>query len=203
MDKKLLECILNIDMLTTEMMDSIHGLYKHKIRQEEPILKTVVKYDYILICSFMDELDIINSYAKDNALIKDIMWCISPLLKVLRSYDGIRKGRNALFAHYNRDKKNNFFPWWRSLNGVKLPRTINEIAFLNAILGCIRAVLVSQYIDEVEELKRKYKNEVDDYLKYVENQENIALQGQLNTDVLIKEVDRRTKEKNILIRRIL
>ncbi|MBK7959630.1 MAG: hypothetical protein IPK03_17025 [Bacteroidetes bacterium] len=127
------------------------------------------------------------------------MWSISPILKALKSYDGIKKGRNALFAHYNRDKNNNFYPWWRSLNGVNLPRTVSEIVFINSAIGSIRAILVSQYQNELLEIKKSLKLEVDDYLKYVESQEALAPEKLKELNKLIDEVRERIIQKNITI----
>ncbi len=190
-------------MLTDELAYSIKGLFTFKIPQDHQLTKTVIKYNYILVCSFIEELDVINSYCKENVLIKDVMWSISPLVRAIKNYDGIKKGRNAFFAHYNRDKSNAFYPWWRSLYGVKLPRTVNEVVFLNGVVGSIRAILISQFINEIEDLKKKYKPEVDQYMEYIKVQEEIALQKFDDLNALIKEVDSRLTQKKIIIRKIM
>lgn len=200
MNERLLESILNIDMLTDELTHSVKDIFTFKIPHDHQITKSIIKHNYILMCSFEAELDIINSFSKENILIKDIMWSISPLLRLVKEYTGIKKGRNAYFAHYNRDRKDQFYPWWRSLHGVKLPRTIKEIVFLHSVFESIRAILKSQFITELEGLKRQYKSEVDDYFEYVKKQEDIAILKPDGIKDLVIEVDNRLKEKNIFIR---
>jgi hypothetical protein len=200
MNRKLLESILNIDMITDELMNSVRDIYKYKISHEHQITKSILKYNYILVCSFLDELDIVNSFSKENDLIKDIMWSISPLRRAINEYNGIKKGRNAYFAHYNRDQNNNFYPWWRSLHGVKLPRTIKEIVFLHSVLASIRAILKSQFLIELNQIKSEFQPEVDGYIKFVIEQEQTALQKADNVKELVDEVEKRLTSKNISIR---
>ncbi|MBK9330337.1 MAG: hypothetical protein IPM95_13800 [Sphingobacteriales bacterium] len=136
-------------------------------------------------------------------MIKDIMYCVSPILKEIKLYDGIKVGRNKLFAHYNRDKNFNFIPWWKSLYGVTLPRTIEELVFINAVIGTIRAIIISQYINDLEEFKKITNIDVDVYLKFVESEEINAKDKVSKLENIMNEVSKRITEKKIIIRKIM
>ena len=75
--------------------------------------------------------------------------------------------------------------------------------FLHSIFASVRSIIKSQFISELEELKKKYKPDVDQYVEYVKQQENISLQNIEDVNKLIEEVDTRLRQRKIVIRTLL
>lgn len=199
MDKKIIEAVLNIDWISIEIMNRFKDLQSYKIPRNSDLTKTVLNYNFIQICSLFDEIEIINSYSKSNESIRDIMWCISPLLKEIKAFTGIRKARNSIFAHYNRDRNNNFKPWWRALKEVHVPRSPDEIVFITTSLRAIRSIFVSRFINEVKELKASLKLEVAEYFEHIKSKELLLeIPNGIN---LVKQVQARLDEKNIVLQK--
>ena len=64
-----------------------------------------IRYSYIQICIILDELEILNGLAKNDEYLKDTLYVISPAVRALKKFTGLKKARNYIFAHFNRSKK--------------------------------------------------------------------------------------------------
>ena len=111
--------------------------------------------------------------------------------RALNKYTGIRKARNYILAHFNRDKKKNFFPYWKALREVKLPRTQKEIKQIYIWLHLINGIIVSRYFDELTEISNNSKIEVEAYYRWVQEQEKEAELSPTPFDDVLGKVEER------------
>lgn len=191
------ECVMNIDMTCRSMYLSNRDVRVLKIPTKSTVYGDMVRYSYIQLCSILDEFEILNRYAKDDFYLRDTLYVISPALKAINQYTGIRKARNNMLAHFNRDKSGKFLPWWSCLKELKLPRTQVEILQIYVWLHVINSILSTRYLSELEEMSTLYKPDVDLYFQGVEKQEVDAIKNPTPLDSIIDEVDKRMVEKNI------
>lgn len=195
--KKIQECIMNIDMMCRSMYLSYVDTIKLKIPKKSVIYADMVRYSYIRLCSILNELSILNRLAKTNDYLKDTLYVASPATRALNKYTGIRKARNFLLAHYNRDKSGNFFPWWKALKNLKLPRTHKEVKQIYVWLHLINGIIITRYSDELKEIFAKSRSEFKSYNDWMVEQENDAVANPTPFDNIEIEVEKRVKEKNI------
>jgi hypothetical protein len=170
---------------------------KFKISLSSPIYGDMIRYSYIQLCSILDEFIILNNLAKDDEYLRDTLYVVSPALKAINKYNGIRKARNIMLAHFNRDKNANFNPWWIAMKDLKLPSTQNEVNQIYTWLHIINGIIVGRFIKELTEISKTSKTEVDHYFNWVKLQEEIALKTQTPLDTVYQDVELRMKEKNI------
>jgi len=193
---KIYECVFNIDVLSRELEENLKAFHRLKLGLDHPHHSALLRYNYIQICSILDEIDILNSQSKDDDYLKDTFYVLSPAIRKLKKFDGLKRIRNTSLAHFNRDKNMQFSPWWKSMKDVRIPRTPNEIRQLYALIYIINTLLVSRYYDELKNLSIKFKDDEKEYFKWVESQESIAKSEPNNIDDIKEETERRFNEKN-------
>ncbi len=195
--RKIQECILNIDMTCRSMYAANIERIKLNIPKDSVIFMDSIRYAYIQLCTIQDELNILNRIAKNNNYLRDTLYIISPASRALNKYTGIRKARNFMFAHFNRDKKKNFSPWWKELKGLKLPRIKNELSQVFTYLQMINGIIVTRYYEDLKEISLLAKIEVDEYFEWVEIQENEAMINKTPFDDINIEIEERMKAQNM------
>lgn len=191
---KIQECLLNIDMICRSMFTSAFDRAILKIPIESAIYGDSIRYSYIQLCIILDEIDILNRLARDNNYLKDTLYIISPVLRSLKAFTGLRKARNFMLAHFNRDNKKQFHPWWKALRELKLPRTQKELTQIYSYLQCINGIIVTRYYDELKEFSLISKVEVESYLEWIKEQEDLAINNATPFDNLQPEIEKRMIE---------
>lgn len=104
---KIQECIFNIDMVCRSMYLSYEEIGSLKLSPKSAIYGDVLRYRYIQLCTILDEFEILHGIAKNDPYLRDTLFVISPVTKALSKYNGIKRARNTMLAHFNRDKKSN------------------------------------------------------------------------------------------------
>src|SRR5437588_12808441 len=91
---------------------------------------TVCNHIQILLCSFLDEWKIFESFAEDDERIRDTLKIAVPALDHIRAWTGLERVRNTLLAHNQRDKKGNPVNTWDVFNSNKTPTAYAETVLL-------------------------------------------------------------------------
>ncbi|WP_409415774.1 hypothetical protein [Flavobacterium sp. PS2] len=193
---KIQECLLNIDMLCRSMYLSQEESVDLKIPINSNIYADLIRYSYIKLCTILDEFEILNGIAKNDEYLRDTLYIISPVMKALRQYTGIKRARNYMLAHFNRDKKRNFLPWWIAMKNLKLPRTHAEIEDIYKHLHLMNAFIVARYYEELEDISKRVKPDFDSYGEWMREQELINSEKS-EFDLIANEVQKRLVEKGI------
>jgi hypothetical protein len=193
--KKISECVFNIDVLYRELEENLRLFHKMKLGLDHQHHSVLLRYNYIQICSILDELDILNGIAKTDNYLRDTLYVLSPAIKKVKRFTGLRRARNSFLAHFNRDKKKQFSPWWKSLKGLRLPRTGNEVRQLYALMCIINSLLVSRYYEELKELSIQFKEEENEFYNWVKAEEEMAKNEPNNIDDIKSEMEKRFNEK--------
>lgn len=191
------ECILNVDLICKNMYLTHKDIKKYNLSSESHILGDIIKYQYIQLCCIKDEINILHRIAKNDIYLRDTLYVISPALRSLKKYNGIRKARNQMLAHYNRDENKTFKPWWTSLKGLKIPRTFNEFNQIFNWLHVINSILVTRYYSELKEISEMSKIGVENYNNYIVNKEMNTLKKPISFDNIVHQVLAKMKEKSI------
>ena len=193
---KIYECVFNMDVLYRELEENLKAFHKLKLGLDHPHHAALLRYNYIQICSILDELEILNNAAKTDDYLRDTLYVLSPAIKKVKRFTGLKRVRNTLLAHLNRDKKKQFYPWWKSLKGLRLPRTPNETRQLYALMYIINTLLVSRYYDELKELSIRFKEEEMQYINWVKTEEEKVISEPNNIDDIKEEINKRFIEKD-------
>ncbi len=195
--RKLQECLLNIDMTCRCLYAANIERIKFKIPKGSVIFMDSIRYSYIQLCTIQDELKILNGIAKNDEYLKNTLYIISPASRALNKYTGIRKARNVMFAHFNRDRNNNFTPWWKELIGLKLPRFKDELVHIMTYLQLINGIIVTRYYDQLKEITQEVEKDVIDYFEWVKSQEKETLENLTPFENVDKEVEKRMAKHNM------
>ena len=171
------ECILNIDMTCRSLYAANIERIKFKIPKSSVIFMDSIRYSYIQLCTIQDELKILNGLAKNDEYLKNTLYIISPAARALNKYTGIRKARNVMFAHFNRDRNDNFTPWWKELIGLKLPRFKDELVHIMTYVQLINGIIVTRYYEQLKEISKEVEKEVNEYFEWIKIQEKDVLEN--------------------------
>ena len=90
---------------------------------------TVCNHIQILLCSFLEEWKIFESFGKDER-IRDTLKIAVPALDRIRSWTGLERVRSTLLVHNQRDKEGNPVSTWDVFNSNKIPTAYAEIVLL-------------------------------------------------------------------------
>lgn len=195
-ETKIVECIFNIDMICRSMYQSYEDCITLQIPKETVLYSDLLRYSYLQLCIILDEFEILNGLAKDNQYLKDTLYVVSPIAKALNKYSGIRKARNYLFAHFNRDRKGNFEPWWIVLKDAPLPRTKKEIELVYTWLHLLNAFLVTRYYEEYSKMTKLIEPDFFSFVDWSKSKEQeVAIITPF--DSLPEEMKKRFIEKDI------
>jgi len=161
------------------------------------LIAKVSKYGYIQVCSFLEEYEILNRLSQNDEVLKDTLYVCAPVIRNLKKYKGLKKMRNLMLAHVNRDKLQNFKPWWNELKGLRKPIHKEDIEELYESLAFIVDMLNIRHKKEWEEAIPYLDNSIRQYmyedakfqLKQKKEEKTMA---EINAEVL-----KRMREKNI------
>ena len=168
-----------------------------KIPSESVIHADSIRYSYIQLCTILDELKILSSFAKNNLYLRDTLYVISPAVRAIKKFNGIRTARNYMLAHFNRDKQKNFYPWWIALKEMKLPRTKGDLSQIYTYLNVINGIIVTRYYNDLKEFSQISKKEVDLYVIWMLEQEEKSIKHPTSFVDIENEIEKRMKEMNI------
>lgn len=184
-------------MVCRSMYLSFSEVRKLKLASNSVVLGDVIRYSYIQFCIILDEFDILYSLAKDDIYLRDTLAVVKPSLKGFKKYTGIRKARNILLAHFNRNRAGDFKPWWIELKNLKLPRTQKEIGEIHMWLHLTNSILVSRYYDEIKEMSLASKPLLDEYFEWVKSDEKRSMITPSPLGDVFDDIDKLMKEKGI------
>lgn len=199
---KIQECLLNIDMICRSMYLSQEESIDLKIPRNSTIYADLLRYSYIQLCTILDEFEILNGLAKNDEYLQDTLYVISPVMRALRQYTGIKRARNYMLAHFNRDKKRNFSPWWIAMKNLKLPRTHKEIEDIYKHLHLMNAFIVARYYEDLEHISKNVKPDFEAYFKWMLEQESI-ISNENHFNLIADDLQKRLIEKGIADQLIL
>jgi len=173
--ERIQECIFNIDVICRSMFAATVERKDLGVPKSSVMYSDSVRYSYIQVCIILDEIDLLHNLAKDDQYLKDTLYIISPIVRAIKKFTGIRKARNSVFAHFNRDsKKKEFYPWWKALREMKLPRAKIEQDIMHVALMAINSTLATRYYDDLKEFSIKSYEEMKSYEKWdMEQKENL------------------------------
>jgi hypothetical protein len=197
-DEKILQCILNIDMTVRHLFLSVEDLKDLKIPQKSQVFTDMIQYSYIRICTALDEISILHGLAKDNIFLQDTLYCAQPAIKGINKYTGLKRARNLMLAHLNRDPKKQFTPWWDELITFKLPRTYKEINQILKFLNLINTIIVSRYQDKFKLFNDSMRANFEKYFQEVDKLEKDAISNPTPLDDVEIEIQKRCEEKGLV-----
>lgn len=197
-DEKIQQCILNIDMTVRHLFFSIEDLKELKIPQKSQVFTDVLQYTYIRICTALDEISILHGLAKDDVFLQDTLYCAQPAIRDINQYTGLRRARNLMLAHLNRNTKKQFTPWWDELIDFKLPRTYKEINQILKFLNLINTIIVSRYHDKFSLFSDSVRPNFEKYFKEVERLEEQMVNAPTPLDAIEIEIQNRCEEKGLV-----
>src|SRR5690242_3471355 len=113
--------------METQLESALHALRGKEQVANGDLEWTVCNHIQILLCSFLDEWKIFESFAEDNEWIRDTLKIAVPALDRIRAWTGLERVRNTLLAHNLRDKKGNPVSIWDVFNSNKIPTAYAEI----------------------------------------------------------------------------
>jgi hypothetical protein len=197
-DEKILQCILNIDMTTRHLFLSLEDLKDLKIPQKSQVFTDMIQYSYIRICTALDEISILHGLAKDNIFLQETLYCAQPAIKGINKYTGLKRARNLMLAHLNRDMKKQFTPWWDELITFKLPRTYKEINQILKFLNLINTIIVSRYHEKFSLFNNSIRTNFEKYFQEIEKLEANAVNNPTPLDDVEIEIQKRCQEKGLV-----
>lgn len=178
-DKKIIESVFNIDMVTREISVLKKDTREIGLSRKTKVYTALQSYIFIQYCIILDELQLLEGLAKDNIQLKSILEALSPITRKLKKYRIIREMRNSVHAHLNRDKKKEFSPYW-SREIVKKGRiTEHEFMYITAMFQLINTVFLTVYYKELESFSDDIKNDFLQYYKET-HKEDFSLENYIN-----------------------
>jgi hypothetical protein len=191
------KCLINIKWIFTEMYYDYQDTKNIQTSNSNYLIAKVSKYGFIQVCSFLEECEILNRLSQNDEVLRDTLYVCAPVIRNLNKYKGLRKMRNLMLAHVNRDKLKNFKPWWNELKGLRKPVHKEDINELYESLAFI-----------VDMLNIRHKKEWEEAIPYLEKslRQFISEDAELQLDFkksekTMKEINaevlKRMEEKNI------
>ena len=194
-NEKILQCVYNINTIVSNIQSITVELEEIDVKPDSLCHDDLTRYSYIKICTFLDEMDLLNSYSQDDEYVLDIMTSIKPLMQIVSKYKhGFKKVRNIMLAHLNRDNKGNFLPAWGQLKSIKLPKDTEEMNLIYGSLDVIRVILIDCYSVEFKEYHASIVNEIKNEI----NEFAYAHEIPIDFNEVLNEVERRLKDKGVL-----
>jgi len=193
-EQKIQQCILNIDMTVRHLYFSFADLKELKIPSNSQVFSDAIQYSYIRICTVLDELDILHGLAGEDIFLRETLHCAHPAIKGIKKYSGLKKARNLMLAHLNRDSKKQFIPWWDELIEFKLPRTHKEINQILVFLNLVNTILVSRYDVKFTEFSESVRPSFEKYFEKVEELEKETNDNPTPLDNVEIEIQKRCQE---------
>lgn len=192
------KCLINIKWIFTEMYFDYQDTKNIQPSNKNYLIAKVSKYGFIQVCSFLEEYEILNRLSQDDKVLRDTLYVCAPVIRNLNKYKGLKKMRNLMLAHVNRDKLKNFKPWWNELKGLRKPIHKDDIDELYESLAFIVDILNVRHKKEWEEAIPYLDNSIRQYMNedaqlQLRQKKQEKTMAEINIEVL-----QRMKEKNIL-----
>lgn len=184
-------------MICRSMYLSYEESVSLNISKDSPLYADLLRYRYIQLCTILDEFEILNGLAKNDEYLKETLYVISPVTRALSQFTGIKRARNYMLAHFNRDKKKNFHPWWIALKNLKLPRTQKEINDIYKYLHIMNAFIVCRYYEDLKDITTRIKPDYDSYFKWLSEQDKNIDYNKSIFDSVTQEVYKKMADKGI------
>src|SRR5258706_11289414 len=191
--EKVHECLLNLNIRIINIQEVRLELLKLKIPFESPVYHDIMLNSFVKIASVNDELSRLNHMCKDNQYLRDVFYCLEPLLRVVNSYEGgVRSWRNSIVAHLNRDKMQQFKPFWGRLEGI-VPLDANELNLLWEVLDMVRVILLNRFPLFMDYHNRQHEM----FMKQMEaNKDKIrAVDWSVKAQAIMRETNKRMAER--------
>jgi len=190
------KCLINIKMIFAEMYLDFQDT-KNIQSNNNYLTAKVTKYGFIQVCSFLEEYEILNRLSQNNEELKDTLYVCAPVIRNLKKYKGLKKMRNLMLAHFNRDKLQNYKPWWDELKGLRKPIHKDDINELYESLAFVVDMLSIRHKEEwnlaIPYLEKSLQQYIQEDAKFqIEMKKQEKSMKEINTEVL-----KRMKEKNI------
>lgn len=143
---KILETIYNFDSIVRNIQQIKLEAKKANLTSQSLLGGDIELYSYVKICNAYHEIELMHKYAPNNQMLFDILFALKPLLKIINEYKtGIKRMRNGILAHFNRNSKGNFVPYWQLFTRAKLPQEPGELDLIYSCLDIFRVVLVDHF----------------------------------------------------------
>jgi len=183
-------------MLCRGIYASEFEIKKYKIPNQNLIKVEITRFNYIKICSILDELDILNSYAKNDEFLKGTLYVVAPAIRAIKTYTGFRKTRNSIYAHFNRDKRKKFYPFWKVFRDAKIPFSKSELDSVYSYLHGINGILVTRYYDDFNQFSEIASDELISFQSWLNAAERKSPEKSYYESIN-SEIEKRMKEKKI------
>ncbi len=191
------KCLINIKWIFSEMYFDYQDAKNIESNNKNYLIAKVSKYGFIQICSLLEELEILNRLSQNDEVLKDTLYVCAPVIRNIKKYKGLKKMRNLMLAHVNRDKLKKFKPWWNELKGLRKPIHKDDINELYESLAFIVDMLSVRHKKEWENAIPYLDNSIRQYMSedadlQIKMKKREKTMKEINSEVL-----KRMKEKNI------
>ena len=123
------ESLLILRGLETQLESALRALHGKELTANGDLEWTVCNHIQILLCSFLDEWKIFESFGEDER-IRDTLQIAAPALDRIRAWTGLERVRSTLLVHNLRDKEGNPVNTWDVFNSNKIPTAYAETVLL-------------------------------------------------------------------------
>ena len=191
------KCLINIKWIFSEMYFDYQDAKNIESNNKNYLIAKVSKYGFIQICSLLEELEILNRLSQNDEVLKDTLYVCAPVIRNIKKYKGLKKMRNLMLAHVNRDKLKKIKPWWNELKGLRKPIHKDDINELYESLAFIVDMLSVRHKKEWENAIPYLDNSIRQYMSedadlQIKMKKREETMKEINSEVL-----ERMKEKNI------
>jgi len=132
------ESLLVLTGLEKQLGAALRSLVPADRVGDDDLKWTVCNHIQILLCSFLEEWRIFESFGKDSS-VRDTLKIVSPALGRIRRWTGLARIRSTLLAHNQRDKEGNPVWTWDVFNSNEAPTAYAETLLLgNLALFVVR-----------------------------------------------------------------
>jgi hypothetical protein len=194
---EILETIYNFDSIVRNIQQIKLEAKKANLTSQSLLGGDIELYSYVKICNAHHEIELMHKYAPNNQMLFDILYALKPLLKIINEYKtGIKRMRNGILAHFNRDSKGNFVPYWQLFTRAKLPQEPGELDLIYSCLDIFRVVLVDHFEKDLIPFYTSIDEELT--LRFAEWKNSL---GPIPTKDLIgvkEEINKRLAEKGLI-----
>jgi hypothetical protein len=187
------QCILNINIKAITILGVREQRNHLNIPENTPIYDDILFSNITKICSILEELKILRSLCKQDEYLKDVLYCVKPIVDYIRQYEkGFALVRNSMVAHFQRDKMGNYEPYWERLDGLHIPRDNNEHEFIYDCIDVLRVVLIDRFPDFKNFHHASHKNMCD---KVDAFKETFKPKPAIEVDTIKQQINQRLVEK--------
>lgn len=194
---QILETIYNYDAIVRNIQQVKLEAKKANLTSKTILGGDLELYSYVKICNAYQEIDLMHRYAKDNQLLFNILYGLKPLLKIINEYKtGIKNMRNGVLAHFNRDSKGNFAPFWQLFTRSKLPQENGELDLIYSCLDILRVVLIQYFEPQL----RPHFEKLDEDMKqrFAEWKASLTATPKKDLGSVKSEINKRFAEKGLI-----